>query len=315
MVYMAPLMFGRHTTADAVSLLGDGDSIGAGVGDNQQDSIGYGYINRLAANAKVGCLNLSVGGSRALDGLNDIRITSLFKYGTHAIINYGTNNPESASAVVTLIKQREQLMKAAGVKKVLIAYRLPLTTSSDNWTTVDGQTVNAGVQASIASLNSAIEAAGFDGTLKHSSVHAPSDYGKWLAGTSAAPAAYTVDGTHPGAAGGAGNAVNGYAKMYAEDLPQYTAMVNDTWDGFPTNNKMAELGHSFIANGQQGSTSDGYRSYGVATGAADESGQVVRRLGYTGAFGNGETIPYRLMLGSTQRWQRALVACSMSTTA
>lgn len=59
------------------------------------------------------------------------------------------------------------------------------------------------------------------------------------------------------------------------------------WNGTPANNKMAELGHSFIANGQQGSTSDGYRSYGVATGAADDSGQVVRRLGSAGAFGVG----------------------------
>lgn len=59
------------------------------------------------------------------------------------------------------------------------------------------------------------------------------------------------------------------------------------WDGKPTSNLMAELGHSFIANGQQGATSDGYRSYGVMTGAADDSGQVVRRLGFAGAFGNG----------------------------
>jgi hypothetical protein len=59
------------------------------------------------------------------------------------------------------------------------------------------------------------------------------------------------------------------------------------WDGMPSSNKMAELGHSFIANGQHGASSDGYRSYGVATGAADDSGQVVRRLGFDGAFGFG----------------------------
>lgn len=58
-----------------------------------------------------------------------------------------------------------------------------------------------------------------------------------------------------------------------------------TWDGKPTSNKMSELGHSFIANGQY--STDGYRSYGVATGAADDSGQVVRRLGAAGAFGTG----------------------------
>lgn len=63
--------------------------------------------------------------------------------------------------------------------------------------------------------------------------------------------------------------------------------VPTVWDGKPTNNKMAELGHSFIANGQRDVTTDGYRSYGVATGAADDSGQVVRRLGFAGAFGNG----------------------------
>lgn len=57
------------------------------------------------------------------------------------------------------------------------------------------------------------------------------------------------------------------------------------WDGKPVNNKMAELGHSFIANGQY--TTDGYRSYGVMTGSADDSGQVVRRLGAAGAFGVG----------------------------
>lgn len=58
-----------------------------------------------------------------------------------------------------------------------------------------------------------------------------------------------------------------------------------TGDGKPTNNKMSELGHSFIANGQY--STDGYRSYGVATAAADDSGQVVRRLGTAGAFGFG----------------------------
>lgn len=59
------------------------------------------------------------------------------------------------------------------------------------------------------------------------------------------------------------------------------------WNGLPSGNIMTELGHSFIANGQQGATSDGYRSYGVATGAADDSGQVIRRIGTAGAFGNG----------------------------
>lgn len=79
-----------------------------------------------------------------------------------------------------------------------------------------------------------------------------------------------------------------------------------TWNGLPTNNKMAELGHSFIANGQQGTTSDGYRSYGVATGAADDSGQVVRRLGFAGAFGNGgDTTP---MIGV--RADSAIAACT-----
>lgn len=66
-----------------------------------------------------------------------------------------------------------------------------------------------------------------------------------------------------------------------------SATPTPSWDGVPTSNIMTELGHSFIANGQQGATSDGYRAYGVATGAADESGQVVRRIGLSGAFGVG----------------------------
>lgn len=57
------------------------------------------------------------------------------------------------------------------------------------------------------------------------------------------------------------------------------------WNGVPVSNKMSELGHSFIANGQY--STDGYRSYGVATGAADDSAGAVRRLGAAGAFGNG----------------------------
>lgn len=64
-----------------------------------------------------------------------------------------------------------------------------------------------------------------------------------------------------------------------------SSSTGSTWDGKPTSNKMSELGHSFIANGQY--TTDGYRSYGVATAAADDSGQVVRRLGSAGAFGVG----------------------------
>lgn len=68
---------------------------------------------------------------------------------------------------------------------------------------------------------------------------------------------------------------------------QWPPVGTAAWNGVPANNLMAELGHSFIANGQQGATSDGYRSYGVATGAADDSGQVVRRLGFAGAFGVG----------------------------
>lgn len=75
------------------------------------------------------------------------------------------------------------------------------------------------------------------------------------------------------------------------------------WDGTPTSNKMAELGHSFIANGQY--QTDGYRSYGVATGAADESGQVVRRLGAAGAFGVGGDDTNQIDV----RFDSALAAC------
>lgn len=92
----------------------------------------------------------------------------------------------------------------------------------------------------------------------------------------------------------------------------YTQAVISTdpaagWDGKPLNNKMAELGHSFIANGQY--STDGYRSYGVATGAADDSGQVVRRLGAVGAFGNGgDTTPQ-----AGARLDSAIAACKNGT--
>lgn len=80
-----------------------------------------------------------------------------------------------------------------------------------------------------------------------------------------------------------------------------------TWNGLPTNNKMAELGHSFIANGQY--TTDGYRAYGVATAAADDSGQVVRRLGAAGAFGVGGDTTTMI----DARFDAALAACAGGT--
>lgn len=76
------------------------------------------------------------------------------------------------------------------------------------------------------------------------------------------------------------------------------------WNGVPVSNKMAELGHSFIANGQY--TTDGYRSYGVATGAADDSAGVVRRLGAAGAFGNGGDDTVQV----DARFDAALAACT-----
>jgi hypothetical protein len=220
-VMYCPFVLGLHVDQDAVSVLVEGDSIMAGVGDaSVQDNIGIGYANRMITAAQVAGLNLGVGGSRAIDGILDPRFTALHKYCTHAMVGYGTNNLEpgvstTAQSIVDIIKQRIASHQANGINRTLVCKLTPRTTatvSATGWTTLDNQVAQG--QALTNQFNTLLDTSGFYGVLQNTAVRAPSNLDLWIPNN-------TPDGLHPGGNDNGG----GHAKLAVQGTSQFTAMI------------------------------------------------------------------------------------------
>lgn len=202
-------IIGRSIGTPDIAALIVGDSIaegtsesvtaGSGVNDSGFLSRGlYSVNSRTVPVSKMTCGGTSVKYMAA--GMT--RRRALFKYFTHAICNYGTNDSVSesrtAAQVLADLKTLWAALKAEGVRWIEEVGIIPRTTSTDSWATVVNQTPRTNFETGGIfrdALNTALAAnVGADGLDAYRSISSRCADGtaldKWAVGN-------TTDGVHP----------------------------------------------------------------------------------------------------------------------
>lgn len=226
---MPSVIIGRTIGTPDVAALVIGDSIadgsnetvtsGSGVNDSGFISRGLYQVNgRTVPLSKMTCGGSSVRYMAA--GMT--RRRALFKYFTHAVCNYGSNDGvvenRTSAQVLADLKVVWAALKAEGVRWIEEVGIIPRTTSSDSFATVANQTPRPNFETGGAfrdALNAALQSnVGADGLDAYISVSASFADGtsldKW------AVPSKTTDGTHPSAA------------AHASAAPTITARA-ETW--------------------------------------------------------------------------------------
>jgi lysophospholipase L1-like esterase len=215
------LFLGRYTGPGYVSVVGIGDSILNGAGDNLNPVpviAGLGFLSRAAldengANA-IAVMSLGCNGEKGSSWLSHhTHQAQIATFANVAVEEFGTNDIGSnggsadASLIFTNLQGIWNVIDAAGVQKILRTRLLPRTQStSGDWLSLADQTPNAGWGAGGArdQLNADLASALTNGQIDvHvdalSPVSDPSDNHYWL--TNGTGKYTTSDGTHPSPTG------------------------------------------------------------------------------------------------------------------
>ncbi|MDD3275793.1 MAG: hypothetical protein PHP93_01940 [Kiritimatiellales bacterium] len=221
-----PLAFmGRYSEPGHLSVIGLGDSIINGYGDPVSTLpciAGFGFFERAAVDENgentIATFNVSRGGATSWIWTSSVHMPGLLKLANVIVEEFGTNDINSGGTGNTtdLIARLEgiwSLARSNGVQHVLRTLLLPRTTSTDDWTTFEGQTPNPGWGAGEKSdlMNAYFRAAVSNGTIDAvvntlDPVSDPADVHYWLPDETID--SITTDGTH---AGSVGNAAMGIA--------------------------------------------------------------------------------------------------------
>lgn len=207
---MPAAIIGRAIGVPDIAALIVGDSIaegtsetvnaGSGVNDSGLFSRGlYSVKSRTVPISKMTC-----GGTTAQHfAAGYSKRAVLFKYFTHAICNYGTNDnisySRTAAQVLADLKTIWTALKAGGIRRVEQVGIIPRTTSTDSWATVVNQTPRTGFEtggnfrdALNTSLAANVGSDGLDAYRNVSSYFADgTSLDKW------AVPGKTTDGVHP----------------------------------------------------------------------------------------------------------------------
>lgn len=185
-------------TAPEVSLLMIGDSIMQNAKDVRNmgvTTVGGGVFVRptYGVNGRnIPWCNLGIGGDTASGyAANSALRKFWYKYGTHAVCDFGTNDlgtlSHTAAQVRTDLHTIWAAIKAGGITRLDQSQITPRTTSTDNWTLLANQMAVAGYANGGArdTLNTDIIADvgtnGLDGTISLAlAVEDPSDHTKWM---------------------------------------------------------------------------------------------------------------------------------------
>ncbi len=197
-----PLVFlGRYTGPGHLSVIGIGDSILDGTGDqaNPLPSVaGHGFFNRAAVDANganaIAMFNLTRHGQTAANFANPARRqrqVQFLPFANVVVEEYGTNDLASdgsgnATALLTNVNTIWSLARAAGVQKIIRTKLMPRTTSTDSWTSRAGQTPKPewGAGGKRDTVNASFAAALADGKIDvfldtHSAIADPADNTRW----------------------------------------------------------------------------------------------------------------------------------------
>lgn len=152
-----PFVIGVHESAPDV-WLAFGDSMTANTGDSGTNSSGTGWFQRALGmmTTKSAGFNFSVHGSTGRAGLDDARVTDLFKYCNLAILFKGANDfgltglSQTAQQFLDRMTLAKTKMQAAapGITKYLICKTAPRSDSTDGWATEINQTPLSGWDSS-----------------------------------------------------------------------------------------------------------------------------------------------------------------------
>jgi hypothetical protein len=155
-----PMVFlGRYTGPGHHSVIGIGDSIMTGTGDQSNPApvvSGYGFFNRAAIDGSgantIAMMNVSRHGETAKSWVDKHAFRAqLLPFANVAVEEYGTNDigSDGSSANATVIHGRLESIwadcRAAGIQKILRTRLFPRTASaSGNWISLEDQTPNPG---------------------------------------------------------------------------------------------------------------------------------------------------------------------------
>lgn len=212
-----PLIFlGRFTGPGHLSVIGVGDSILDGTGDQANPApviSGYGFFNRAALDSAgdntIAMFNLTRHGQTAFSWITPSRQTRqrpflkfanvmVEEYGTNDLGQGGTGNP---TEMLSRVEGIWSAARAEGVQKIVRTLLMPRTDSTNNWSDLAGQTPKPGWGAGGKrdDFNNSLIAAGqagkFDLLLDTLDVLAdPADRNRWR--TNGAPNYTAADDAH-----------------------------------------------------------------------------------------------------------------------
>lgn len=246
-----PLIFlGRYTGPGHLSVIGVGDSILDGTGDQANPApviSGYGFFNRAALDTNgqntIATFNLTRHGQSASNWVKTTRQTrqpQFLKFANVMVEEYGTNDigqkgTGSETTLLTNVKYIWSTARAQGVQKIIRTNLMPRTDSTDYWATVENQTPNPLWVAKRDALDVSFAAARSEGLVDAildtiAVIGAPGDNTRWLANGTAKYIAN--DSTHVARAGNVLLGIPLRAALLSLTIDDYAAWsARISWNG------------------------------------------------------------------------------------
>ncbi|MBP1842017.1 hypothetical protein J2046_000261 [Rhizobium petrolearium] len=180
------------------------------IGDSRESAAGFDTPNYLSVIGHVAraiaptCayIDVSRGGERLAEFVaSHARRIALAQYCSHVVIHMGINDFTAGQTSAGALADLDTIIGLLPNQEVWLGTVEPVTTSSDGWTSVSGQTIDAASNSARISYNNAIRS-GVDGVAGYFDIadvfESARDSGKWKA---PAGAPLTSDGTHQTLAG------------------------------------------------------------------------------------------------------------------
>ena len=248
-----PLLFiGRYVGPGYLSVVGIGDSILKGAGDNPNPVpviSGLGFLSRAAVDANganaIAVMNFGCNGEKGSSWLDrHARQGQILAFANVAVEEFGTNDIGSnggsanAASIFTKLQGIWNVIRAAGVQRIVRTRLLPRTQSpSGNWLSLADQVPNSGWGAGGArdQLNANLATALTNGQIDVLvdtlvTVSDPGDNHYWL--TNGTSKYTTPDGTHPSPTGHAFVAQALRAALLAVPVDDYYSWAAKiAWNG------------------------------------------------------------------------------------
>jgi lysophospholipase L1-like esterase len=203
-IYCPSAILGYTHATDTANVMVIGSSSGWGQGDTAEASYyDYGYISRALSN-QYGYLKFtraSTAMSQYLTGAGYARMLAWMNVvkPTHVIHQLGSNDLTSGASLSTMQSRLAEMWDILGCTgaRVIQATYTPVTTSSDSWATLSGQTLanSNGVRILTNEWIRSVPSSAITGYLETCNVVESSpNSGRWAVNGTAN--AYTADGTH-----------------------------------------------------------------------------------------------------------------------